>query len=561
MPRLRVAGPAGSTVRLTPAEVTNADGTIFRGTMGRAARGSSWWQYTKATDGEETWFPRFYYVGSRYLQVETFPPGEVPTRFEDFAEARASGRVVPPEQLPHLVSLEAVIVHANTAPTGQFATANPRLNQIRDLVRWAQRSNMVSILTDCPHREKLGWIEQFHLNGPAIRYEFDVARIFTKAMLDMADAQTDEGLIPNIAPEYTQFKGAFRGAAEWGAAFIVVPWQQYLFDGDVELLRTHYAAMKRYVAYLESRTVDGILSDGLGDWYDLDLATPGRAGLTPAPVTATAMYYVDTDTLARIAAVLGQQDDAVVFTKKAAAIRARYLEKFYVPATGTYGTGSQASLAIPLVAGIVEPAHRAAVLAALTRDVEQRGYATAGDIGFRSLLQALAANGRSDVIYRLINQDEKPGYAYQIKQGATSLTEAWDANRGVSQNHFMLGQITEWFYQDLAGITVDPAAPGFKHILVRPQPVADLAWVDASYDSVRGRISTRWERRGDRFLLTVSIPANTSATISIPSRDGTAVTEGGSTADTRPAVRFVARKGDRAVYRVESGTFAFESRW
>src|SRR6185503_18923531 len=114
--------------------------------------------------------------------------------------------------------------------------------------RWAQRSNMVSLLTDCPHREKLGWVEQFHLNGPSFRYEFDLERLSTKSMNDMRDSQLDNGLVPNIAPEYTEFKGTFRAAAEWAAAFVLVPWQQYQFAGDVDLLAAHYDGMKRYFA-------------------------------------------------------------------------------------------------------------------------------------------------------------------------------------------------------------------------------------------------------------------------------------------------------------------------
>jgi alpha-L-rhamnosidase len=542
VPRLRVNGLAGSVVRLTPAEVVNPDGTINRRTMGGPHRGSSWWQYTKATDGEETWFPEFYYLGSRYLHAECLPA--------------AAGR--PP---PRIESLESVIVHSSAAPVGRFACSNERLNRIRDLVRWAQRSNMVSILTDCPHREKLGWIEQFHLNGPAIRYEFDVARLYTKAMRDMADAQTADGLVPNIAPEYTEFRGAFRNAAEWGAAFILVPWQQYLFAGDVELLRIHYEAMKRYFAFLEQRAVDGILSDGLGDWYDLDLARPGRAGLTPAPITATAFYYYDAHILAQVATLLGRSEEAQAFAAKAARLRERYNREFFHADTGTYATNSQCANALPLAMGIVEPAHRAPVLAALVRDVAQRGYATAGDIGFRYLLQALAMSGRSDVIYDLINQDEKPGYGYMLKKGETSLTEAWDANLGVSHNHFMLGQITEWFYKDLAGIDVDPADPGFKKIVLRPQPVGDLTWVEASYASIRGPIAVRWERAGDHFLLTAIIPANTTATVFVPARDGDAVLEGGAPAERRPGVTVLRREGDRMVYAIESGAYSFESRW
>ncbi len=333
IPRLRVTGPAGSTIRLTPSEILFPDGTIDRRTMGSEARGVSWWQYTKATDGEEAWTPRFYYVGSRYVRAEFFGPGAAPILATTEDEGARKRRLAPDSPLaPKVVSLEAVVVHSSAAPIGRFAASNPLLNRIRDLVRWAQRSNMVSVLTDCPHREKLGWLEQYHLNGPAIRYEFDTSRIFTKGMNDMADAQTDEGLIPDIAPEYTVFKGGFRNAAEWGAAFILVAWQQYLFTGDVDLMRTHYDAMKRYVAFLESRTKDGILSDGLGDWYDLDLDKPGgAANLTPAPITATAYYWLDTATLARIAGILGRPDDEQAYRAKAERIRTRYLAEYLPP--------------------------------------------------------------------------------------------------------------------------------------------------------------------------------------------------------------------------------------
>ena len=155
--------------------------------------------------------------------------------------------------MPQLDELEGVVVHSTAEPIGDFECSNELLNRIRTLVRWAQRSNMVSVLTDCPHREKLGWLEQYHLNGPAIRYEFDVDRIFTKGMRDMADSQTEDGLIPNIAPEYTVFDGTFRAAAEWGCSLILVPWQQYQFTGDTALMREYYDAMQKYMEYLASK--------------------------------------------------------------------------------------------------------------------------------------------------------------------------------------------------------------------------------------------------------------------------------------------------------------------
>jgi len=520
MPRLRVSGPAGSVVKLTAGEVVNADGTINRSTMGGAHRGSAWWQYTKATDGDETWFPQFYYLGSRYLYTEL--------------TAAVEGGA-----LPKVESAEMVIVHSTAEPVGHFAASDPTLNRIRDLVRWSQRSNMMSILTDCPHREKLGWLEQNHLNGPALRYEWDLVRLAAKNVRDMAEAQTADGLIPNIAPEYTVFKGPYRAAAEWGASFIMVPWQQYLFTGDDALLREQYGAMKRYFAYLENRTEGGLLAEGLGDWYDEVLGNPGRANLTPGPITATAHYFQDATVLAKVAALLGHADEAKEFAAKAETIRTVYNRELFKPGTPEiYGTGSQTSLALPLALGIAEPAQRATVLAALLKDIAARGHSSAGAIGTRYLFRVLTDAGHADLLYRLVTNPDMPGYACQLKQGNTSLAESWTAQLGASQNHFFLGQVVEWLYHDLAGIRTDEAQPGFKHIIIRPQPVSDLTWVEATYDSVHGPIAIRWERAEGNFRLKVTIPANTTATVYLPSRDNA------------PTVR-----------EIGSGSYDFQSAW
>lgn len=544
MPRITVSGPAGGTVRLTHSEVVRDDGTINRDTVG-GNRGGAWWQYTKATDEPESWFPQFFYAGCRYLQVDKMP-----------ADARGASGI-----LPQLDKIEGVVVHSSAEPVGEFECSNPLLNRIRTLVRWAQRSNMVSVLTDCPHREKLGWLEQYHLNGPAIRYEFDVNRIFTKGMRDMADSQIETGLVPNIAPEYTVFPGTFRAAAEWGCAFIVVPWQQYQFTGDTSLMREYYSAMKRYMDYLASRATDQIVAEGLGDWYDLGPAPkPGVSQLTPPPVTATAHYFQDAKLMSQIATLLGKEDDAGAYAKLADDIREQWLHEYRHADTGTYATNSQCSNALALVMGLADPDDRKNALVSLVKDVRDRNNAmTAGDVGFRYLLQALAQGNESDVIYAMINQDERPGYGYQLKKGATSLTEAWDANHRSSHNHFMLGHITEWFYKDLVGIDTDPAGPGFKHIIIRPTPVGDLKWARAKYDSIRGPIAVRWDRDGDQFKVEVKIPANTTAKVYLPARDGSMIKEGEVPAAESEGVRSVGRDGDRAVFEIESGSYSFTS--
>lgn len=492
VPRLRVRGPAGSMVKITPAELVNAQGDISDPACG----GKSFCIYTLSGKETETWRPEFYYRGARYLRVEVIP-------------------AFPGGELPAVEGIEGIVQHDSAPVVGSFACSNQLFNRIHSLVRWAQRSNMMSVLTDCPHREKLGWLEQVHLNGPALRYNFDLNPLFGKITRDMIDSQTKDGLVPDIAPEFINFgANGFRDSPEWGSAIALVPWQQYEFTGDLSLLSSAYESIQRYVAYLGRKAKDGILDYGLGDWYDIGPKPPGRAQLTPVALTATAFYYQDVEILRRASRLLGKKEDALQYAALALQIRESFNKKFYNPSTHQYATGSQCANSVPLVMDLVPSADRSAVLDHVVADVRERGL-TAGDVGYRYLLRALADGGRSDVIYELNNQSEKPGYGLQLKKGATALTEAWDAV-GSSQNHFMLGQINEWLFHDLAGIQADPDHPGFSHFLIKPAIVGDLTWVDASYESVHGTVRCRWERNASELNLAVTIPANTTATIRVP---------------------------------------------
>jgi hypothetical protein len=538
--QIQVSGPPGSSVRLMPAELTNEDGSITQSSMGVGRRGPVWCEFTKATAGTETWSPKFFYVGCRYVQAHCIP-------------AQTNG------ELPRIKSLAGKVIHADSAPAGEFECSNALFNRTRMLVRWAQQNNMVSIMTDCPHRERLGWLEQDHLNGPALRYEWDLAQLFTKTQNDIADSQLPDGLVPTTAPEYTVFKGDFRDSLEWGAAAIIIPWQQYEFDGDLDLLRKHYDVMEKYVAYLGTTATNNIVDHGLGDWYDLGPKAPGVAQLTPVALAATAFYFYDAWILSQIAGLLDKTNDAARLESQAEQIYAAFNREFFNPTNCSYATGSQAANAIPLVMGLVDATHRAGVLDAIVRDVRAHTNSlTAGDVGYRYLLRALADGGRSDVIFDLNNQSDKPGYGMQLKKGKTSLTEAW--NGGASQDHFMLGQIQEWFYHDLAGIGCDPAGPGFKKIIINPQPVGDVTWAKASYDSIRGKIVSGWKRDGDKFTLNVTIPANTTAMVFMPAKTAESVTEGGKPASQSPGVKFMRMENSRAVFAIASGKYEFESR-
>lgn len=538
MPRLKVRGPAGSMIKISPAELLQSDGSIDPGST-RPAQDDASWNYTLAGSGvTETWVPKFFYHGARYLQVQCRAPEGA--------------------ELPVVESLEAAVVNADAGNIGQFSCSNELFNRIATLVRWAQRSNLAHVLTDCPHRERLGWLEQYHLNGPALRYNHDLARTFGKGFNDMIESQHANGLVPDIAPEYVHFDGGFVDSPEWGSALILAGWQQYVWTGAESELRRNYPAMQRYFEYLTSRARDHILSYGLGDWYDLGPRPPGVAQLTPIALTATAIYYEDARALHQIATCLGRTEDAANYANAAKEIAAAFNGRFFDSAKSTYATGSQTANAMPLVLGLVAEADRPLVAQHLLEDVAaHQDSLTAGDVGYRYLLRALSEIGRSDVVFAINAQTQRPGYGYQLAKGATSLTEAWDTNRHSSQNHFMLGQITEWFYGDLAGLLPDPDVPGFGHIIVRPTPVGNVTWAQVSYDSPRGPIAVRWRKSGEHFVLDITIPANVRAQVELPAAPDATLLEGGRPIAEVPGIDARSRNTDRAIFEIGSGHYEF----
>ncbi len=551
IPQLTAQGPAGSVIQITPAELTNADGTVNRTSVGG---GTAYWSYTLAGTGTETWMPKFYYHGCRYLQVALIAaPGST--------------------QLPAATALSGVVIQSDSTNVGDFSCSYDLFNRIRTLIRWAQRNNLISILTDCPHRERLGWLEQYNLHGPSLRYEFDVGQLFSKTMQDMADSQTASGLQPSIAPEYVVFGGGFRDSPEWGSSVIIVPWQHYLFTGDNSLLKNYYSAMTNYFGYLNHQAVNYFLNypNGLGDWYDIGPNAPGYSQGTPISLTADAYYCMDAQILGQVAAVLGKSGDAAQFNTLATNIGAAFNTTYYSPTNGYYATGSQTAQALPLYLGLVSPTNQASVVSALVANVNSQGL-TAGDIGHRYLLRALADMGRSDVVFKLHSGTNDPGYGYILNQGATALTEAWDANPSDSQDHFMLGHITEWFYHDLAGIQYDPALPGFQHVIIKPAFVGNITWVNASYDSVRGTIVSNWLLTNNTATINVTIPIGSTGSIELPllgspttnlvvKESGATIWQNGAVAGSSPGVTFSQSQGSGSqtyqVWTVGSGSYQF----
>ena len=377
----------------------------------------------------------------------------------------------------------------------------------------------------------------------------------SKMTSDMADSQRDNGLVPSTCPDFPHWdaNGMYTNPPEWGSACIAIPWQQYEFDGDLGLLRRHYPMMKRYVDYLSSKANDHIVSFGLGDWYDNH--GDGTPHLTPVAITATAFYFYDSQTLAKIAKLLGHADEAAQYEQQAGDILLAYNQKFFNAATNNYATGSQASNGFPLAMGMVPSDNRPAVLDNLAKDLGSKGP-TAGEVSLRFVLEALASGGQSDLLYTTFNTDTQ-GYGLQVKQGKTTLTEGW--NGGTSQDHFMFGQINEWFYRHLAGIQDDPDGAGFQKIIIKPSIVGDLTWVKAGYDSRQGKIVSAWTRNGGQITLNVTIPPGATATVYVPASDPHSVLESGKPAAQRPGVKFLRSEDGTGVYGIGSGQYAFGS--
>lgn len=464
---IEVRGRKGQQVRIVPGELLSEDGTV-----NQEFTGSPYYDvYTLSGEGTEKWMPRFTYYGQRYAVTETDA---------------------------ELIRVWGAEQYADCPKTGQFRCSNEMYNRIHELILGAVKSNMQSVFTDCPHREKLGWLEELHLIGPGILYDFDAEKLFEKILDDMEDSQTGEGLVPDICPEYTVFEAGFRDSPEWGSACVLVPWYLYLRYGKREILERHFEMGQRYVGYLLSKSKDYILNYGLGDWLDVG-HYPMHPANTPIPVTATAILYQDLKVMERICGILGKEDDMKWYGEQAANCKKAFRETFFYPLSGNYATGSQTANAMALYLGIPGEDERQVVLENLKQDIAARGgHFTGGDIGHPYILRALAEEGENEVIARNLMKTDFPGYGFQVLCNATTLCEDWagpDPSHPVmSQNHFMLGGAEEWFYRSLGGIRVDASAP--EPVCIEPCFPDEVQWTDCRTMTPAGICRVRWERNG-----------------------------------------------------------------
>lgn len=486
VPEIRVRGKRGQTVTLFVAETLTPEGACNQRQTGR----QHYYSYTLSGNGDvEVYRPRFAYYGFRYVQVEgAVRPGDAN-----------------PEGLPVVEEVRSCFVHNSASTVSEFECSNTLVNNTHELIDKATRSNMQSVFTDCPHREKLGWLEQDWLNGPGLFMNYDLTGFAAQTMQVIADAQHPNGAIPTTAPEYVEFNGpgmdVFAESPEWGGTFIMLPWMYYQQYGDDSLLRRYYDQMLDYVNYLSSQDSCGILSQGLGDWYDYGPFRAGFSHNTSVPLVSTAHHYRWTDQMRQIAALLGKSDDEVLLEARCERIKKAWQKEFL------HQMNSQTAYAIALCLHLVPEKDRVATMERLKADIMEHGCRlTTGDIGNRYLYEVLCEEGEQELLYRMLNHYEVPGYGYQMRKGMTTLSEQWDPEMGSSMNHFMMGQIDGFHFTSLCGINISGSTVTF-----RPQPVDDISFAKGSTMTPYGRVAIEWKRMPEGLRIDIMVPAGMTA--------------------------------------------------
>ena len=545
VPYVRVRGIEGQVLKLTPGELLNPDGSVSQASSGGGSRGAMWWTYTLSgsTDGED-WEPRFGYYGFRYLQAEW--SGNDPT--------------AKPLTIDEIKGVEW---HSGSPVTGSFESSSAMLNAIHALIVNAMHNNEVSLFTDCPHREKLGWLEETHLVAPGLMFNNDLRGLYAATERDIADAQHTDGEVATIAPQYVVFgtdakPSVFDDSPEWGSASVLAAWAAYRFYGETSALERSYPVMQAYVKYLEGRAIDGIVAYGLGDWYDIGPKPPGVSQDTSLGVTGTLMLYEDAVAMDQIATLLGHPDDAAKYVALAQREADAFNRHFWNAEKSYYDTGSQTANAMPLALGMVPDAREAEVLAHIVADIHaHQDHITTGEVGYPYLLRALMESGENDLVLAMLLRKDPPSYGSQLAAGATSLTEAWDANPHSSQDHFMLGSAEEWFYRALGGIDFDMSRSKDERITIRPAMVDGVTWVKCGYKSTLGKIESDWKQEGGATSIDVAIPPGATATLILPVKMTPSAPENGLPKGRGPQLTEMRRDGEVVVYRATMGLYHF----
>jgi|GEM_PF-67301 len=541
--RLTVSNqPPGSVIVMRFAEWLKPDGTLDRSSLRTAAATDTY----ICKGGVETWEPHFTYHGFQYLQVQGLA------------------------QAPTTNTFTGVVVHSGLTEAGSFQCSNDLINHIYSNMLWTVRANTFDIPTDCDQRdERMGWCDGTEVMRSGMFFAQGES-FFSKWYQDMVDGKLDATTFPQMAP--TPHKN-FGFASGWSDCGVLVPYWVYQTYGDTRLASRFYSDMQSHLQHYAATAVNYIGQSGsYGDWLAVDNSTPGN-------LMSTAFYAGCASEMAEMAQTLGKTSDAatygLLFTNICSAFQANF-----VASDGTVGSGSESGYVLALYFNLLTPAQRTLAAAKLVAAVQaQNGHVSTGMVTTHWLLPTLTSIGRSDLAYQMLAKTDYPSWGFWINLGATTMWEQWNSvnadgtiNTGCynypmdSLNHANFGTCVEWFYRGILGI--DLLQPGFSKILINPQPGGALTSAQGYYDSIQGRIASAWQLTNNVLTLNVTIPANTTAQINVPTTNVTAITESGLAAASSPGVTYVGVSNSivagvstntYAIYAVGSGNYVFAS--
>ncbi len=564
--RMRVKGAAGTEVILEYSEVLDSEGNFLINILGRNKDQRDF--YVLKGGEEEVYEPWFTFHGFRYIRVTGYP-GEM--GIDDFS---------------------GVVLASDLEITGSFECSDERINQLQKNILWSQKGNMVSIPTDCPQRERAGFTGDAQVFIPTACFNMDVNAFFTRWLRNLVLEQRDDGQVPTTVPYWKSYIETFfplqgsHTSAGWGDACIIVPWALYNSYGDVRVLKENYDAMAKWIAYIKKEAEEGVPENmegemtperrerhrylwntgfHFGDWFMPSLTSKSVSPFEIANITkeliTCCFYAYSTELMAKVAQVLGKTEDEKLYTELNEKIRNAFAEE-YLNEDGSFKPHFQGIYVLALKMKMIPDKMRERVACQLARLIEQNGFRL--DTGFVSvpyLMDVLCDNGRKDIAYKLLYQTECPSWLYEVDKGATTIWETWDAIKpdgkvGMqSFNHYAFGCVGDWLYRFVAG--VDKDQPGYKHIIIKPEPDGKLTHAKAVYNSVYGEIVSEWKIDQEIMNLHVKIPPNTSATIWLPGAIETEVTESGTKITGNTDIYSLAQNGDLVVLEVGSGDYVF----
>ena len=537
--RVRLQEAAGTEITLLHNEVLNPDGTVYMDNLhaGHLSTGDRQIDRYICRGGPVSFEPNFTYHGFRYVEVHGLSHRPDPSVL--------TGRVF----------------HTAFEHTGEFTCSNPLINRLVQNIQWSQRGNMMGIPTDCCQRdERCGYTGDGSFFSGAAVYNFDVAAFYNKWLVDVCeDSQLPGGWFADHAPFYGP--GASPNVG-WSDGGIFVPYRAYRTYGDAQIVREHYAAMRRCMEW-QIRTANPDSSRGPnvgnGDWLNLGGGASGE-------VIGTTHYAYCLKLMAEMADVIGERRDAARYGALATRVSNLFARNLIEP-NGAIRNSSQTGYALAFTMGLAPARLKDAMSDKFAAEIDRfHNQLATGFIGTPRLLPALHLAGRDDLAYRLLLNESYPSWLYEVKNGATTVWERWDGWRpetgyqdsGMNSfNHYSFGAVGEYLFRNIGGISEE--TPGYRNIRIEPVIQEGLTYARTSYRSVQGEIKTAWHREGKEHMITlqVTVPGNCLTTVCIPAKSAGDVTESGVSAAKAPGVSFLRMENGRALYRVGAGEYRF----